>query len=62
MSTWQERVVEELDDLKARAEQLAEFMETPEFEEQSSEHKSWLLIQSYGMAMYGEALQARLGE
>ena len=56
------RVTIELLNLQDNAVKLAAFMETPAYDDLNPAHQSWLLIQSYGMQMYGDGLKGRLEE
>jgi len=58
---WQARVREELEDLQVRAAKLEAFTDTPEYDGLGEAQRAYLLMQSYGMALYADALKLRLG-
>ncbi len=59
--SWQDRLREEHEQLKDRAIKLGAFMDSEEYDQLDPEHQAWLLIQSYAMSMYSDALEGRVG-
>jgi hypothetical protein len=62
MSTWQERVQDELNELTVRLVKLRGFIATPEFRELSVAQCHLMVDQSHLMAQYADTLAARLSE
>ena len=58
---WRERALEEYKQLQANAEKITDFIDSDEYEALDPDGKSWLLVQSYAMTMYCDALRGRLG-
>ncbi len=57
---WQQRLVDEKDELQGRFNRLCDFMHTSIYETLSEDEKDRLLRQRYGMNVYLEALVERI--
>lgn len=58
--SWQDRLRQERKDLAEKAGKLMQFFDSPEHDALPPDHQAALLIQSYAMRMYGDALDMRL--
>jgi hypothetical protein len=57
---WQQRLIDEAEDLEIRIKKLSEFANSEEFKSLDSTHRDFLRIQQYHMGWYLWALKARI--
>lgn len=60
MEEWQQRVIEELDELQLKIDKLDGFFDTEEFEDLEAAEQVRLRMQSKIMQVYAEILEERI--